>query len=224
MGNCAAPGRVAMSGQGGATPGIGWQPWTERGMGPFGVVVRHPLGQHVAQVPFVQGNDPIEALAPCGANEPLARRVGLRCPRRRAQHLERHRPECVVDRGCEDGVAIVHDEPIRRIERKSIPEPLDGPFRRRVFGDVPVQDSPRRDVEDHEDIQSLERGGHRDEEVAGEDRAGMVVQEGGPRLRRPITVGTPRSYRTTSEDPPLSNVNSYWDIPRWLLQNGCEWT
>ena len=36
-----------------------WQPWAERGMWPFGVVVRDPLGQDATQVPFVQRDHPI---------------------------------------------------------------------------------------------------------------------------------------------------------------------
>lgn len=64
-----------MSRHDGAAFRVVGQPWTPRGMWPFGVVVRHPLGENVAQVPFAKGNDPIEALAPCGADEPFAVRV-----------------------------------------------------------------------------------------------------------------------------------------------------
>jgi hypothetical protein len=53
----------------------------------------------------------------------------------------------VVDRGREDGIAVVDDESTGRVQRETIPELLDGPFSRWVRGDVPVKDSPRRDVE-----------------------------------------------------------------------------
>ena len=86
------------------------------------------------------------------------------------------------------------DESTGSIKRETIPELLDGPFSRWVLGDVPVKDSPRRDVENDEDIQPLERSGYDHEEVAREDRARMVVEERGPRLRRPAAgwPGNPR--------------------------------
>jgi len=90
MDNDAPSGQEAVSRHDGAAPRVVWQPWTPRGMWPFGVVVRHPLDESVAQVPFVQGNDPVEALAPCSADEPFAVRVRLRRPWRCAQNLERH--------------------------------------------------------------------------------------------------------------------------------------
>jgi hypothetical protein len=60
------------------------------------------------------------------------------------------------------------DKPIRGIQRKTVPELLDRPFRRRVFRQIPVNDPACGDVEDDEDVQPLKRGGHHDEEVAPE--------------------------------------------------------
>ena len=77
------------------------------------------------------------------------------------------------------------DESIGSIKRKTSPELLDGPFSRWVLGDVPVTDSPRRDVENDEDIQPLERSGYDHKEVARQDGVRMIVEERGPRLRRP---------------------------------------
>ena len=90
MGNDAPSVREAVSRHDGAAPRVVWQSWTPRGMWSFGVVVRHPLGQNVAQLPFVKGNDPVEALAACGADEPFAVHVRLRRAWRCAQDLERH--------------------------------------------------------------------------------------------------------------------------------------
>ena len=90
MGNDVPSVGKAVSRYGGAAPESFGSPGPRRGMWPFSVVVRHPLGQNVAQVPFVKGNDPVEALAPCGADEPFAVRVRLRRPWRCAQDLERH--------------------------------------------------------------------------------------------------------------------------------------
>jgi hypothetical protein len=63
------------------------------------------------------------------------------------------------------------------IERKAVPELLDGPFRRRVFRQIPVHDPACAGVEDDEDVQPLKRGGHDEEEVAGENGAGVIVEE-----------------------------------------------
>jgi hypothetical protein len=130
MGNDAPSRQDAVSRHVGAAPRVVWQSWTTCGMWPLSVVVRQPLGQHVAQVPFVQRNDPVEALASRGADEPFASRVRLRRPWWSAQNPERHGPERVVDRGREDGIAVVDDESIGRVERETIPELLDGPFSR----------------------------------------------------------------------------------------------
>ena len=98
MGSDAPPGGEAASRERSAARGSVWKPWTEGGMWPFGVVVRHPFGQNLAQMPFVHRNDPVGALAPRGADQPFAIRVRLRRPGRRAQDLERHRLERVVHR------------------------------------------------------------------------------------------------------------------------------
>ena len=51
------------------------------------------------------------------------------------------------------------------------------PFRPRVVGEIPVHDPACADVEKDEHVQSLEGGRHHDEEVAGEDGAGVIVEE-----------------------------------------------
>lgn len=78
MGSDAPPGGEAASRERSAARGSVWKPWTEGGMWPFGVVVRHPFGENLAQMPFVRRNDPVGALAPRGADQPFAIRVRLR--------------------------------------------------------------------------------------------------------------------------------------------------
>jgi hypothetical protein len=72
MSNDAPSWREVMSCHVGATCCAVWRPWTASGVGPLCVVVRDPLGEHAAQVPFAQRNDPVEACAPGGADDPLA--------------------------------------------------------------------------------------------------------------------------------------------------------
>jgi hypothetical protein len=95
----------------------------------------------------------------------------------------------------------VDHESTGRIERQIVPELLDRPFSGRVLGDVPVQDSPCSDIEYDEDVQALERSRYDHREVAREDRARMVVEERGPRLRRP-TAAWPVIPRQLAPDPP----------------------
>ena len=73
-------------------------------------------------------------------------------------------------------------EAIRAIQRQTVPELLDCPFRSGMVGKVPVHDPPCANVEEDEDVQPLKRGRYHDEEVAGEYGAGMIAQERGPRL------------------------------------------
>jgi len=51
---------------------------SERGVWSDSVVMGEPLGQGASQMLLVQRNDPVETLAPDGANESFAERVRLR--------------------------------------------------------------------------------------------------------------------------------------------------
>ena len=53
-----------------------------------------------------------------------------------------------------------------------------------MYGEVPVQDAPGRDVQNHEHVDALKGGGHDHKEVAGQHGAGMVVKKCRPGLRR----------------------------------------
>ena len=82
------------------------------------------------------------------------------------------------------------EKAIGAIQRQTVPKLLDGPFRRGVFGEIPVHNPACADVEDDEDVQPLKGGGHHDEEVAGEYGAGMIVEERRPRLGRSATTAS----------------------------------
>ena len=133
-------------------------------------------------MPFVERNHPIETVAPCRPDEAFTMRVRLRRTHWRLQHLERHRPKGLVHGRREDAIAIMDEKAIRAIQRQTVPELLNRPFRRGVVGEIPVHDPAGADVEENEDVQPLKGGRHHDEEVAGEYGAGMIAQERGPRL------------------------------------------
>ena len=80
------------------------------------------------------------------------------------------------------------EEAIGAIQRQTVPELLDRPFRRGLVGEIPVHDAPCADVEEDEDVQPLEGGRHHDEEVAGEYAVGVIVEERRPCLGRSATT------------------------------------
>jgi hypothetical protein len=120
----------------------------------FTVVVRHPLRKDRPKMPLVERNHPIETLAPRGPNEAFTVRVRLRGTYRRLQHLERHRTKGLVHGRREDAVTVIDEEPVGPVRRKAVPKLLDGPLRRGVLGESPVDDSSCGDVEDDEDVQA----------------------------------------------------------------------
>jgi hypothetical protein len=84
------------------------------------------------------------------------------------------------------------EEAIGAIQRQTVPELLDRPFRPGAVGEIPVHDSACADVEEDEHVQPLKGGRHDDEEVAGEYGAGMIVEERRPRLGRSATTSLGR--------------------------------
>ena len=121
-------------------------------------------------MPFVKWNHPIETFPPCRPDEAFTVRIRLRRTYRRLQHLECHRPQGRVYGRREDAIAIMDEKAIRAIQRQTVPELLDRPFRRGVIGEIPVHDPSAADVEEDEDVQPLKRGRYHDEEVAGRVR------------------------------------------------------
>ena len=60
------------------------------------------------------------------------------------------------------------------------PELLQGPPRRRVTGDVDVQEPLAPHLQRHEDVEHAERRGHWHAEVAGNQNLSMIPDEGRP--------------------------------------------
>ena len=79
-------------------------------------------------------------------------------------------------------------EAIGTIQRQTVPELLDRPLGPGMFGEIRVHDPAGADVEENEDVEPLKGGRHHDEEVAGENGAGMIVHQRRPRLRLSATT------------------------------------
>jgi hypothetical protein len=71
---------------------------------------------------------------------------------------------------------------MRRLARDRSAELLDRPLSGRMGSDVPVRDAARPDLQHDENVQDSEVAGHRDEEVAGQDRVRVIPDEGRPPL------------------------------------------
>src|SRR5215831_6067287 len=91
-------------------------------------------------------------------------------------------PKTLVDLRSEDTVPIVDDEAIGMIARQCFPELLQRPFRCGMVSDIVVENLPRFDLHDDEDVEGTECGGDHHEEVAGHHDLGMVADKGQPAL------------------------------------------
>ena len=82
-------------------------------MRPPPIVVTHPALQDLTQMPFVEGNQPVQALTTHGPDHPFAERVRLRRADRRFQDLQAHRRHRPIDGRRVDRIAIVDQKPMR---------------------------------------------------------------------------------------------------------------
>src|SRR5215472_17416627 len=161
-------------------------------MRPPPVIVAGPVPNSYLQMPFVEGKQEVETFATEAAAQSLAYRVRLWSPHWRSQNPYAQIPKTLVDLLSEDTVPIVDDEAIGMITRHRFPELLQRPFRRGMASDIVVENPPRTDLHDDEDVEGTECGGDHHEEVAGHHDLGMVADKGQPALfggrRVPWTV------------------------------------
>jgi hypothetical protein len=71
--------------------------WTEAGVWSTMVVVKHPFLQDGPEMPFIQQDQPIQALATDRADQALAKRIRLRTAHGRFQHRQARRLNRAVD-------------------------------------------------------------------------------------------------------------------------------
>ena len=105
---------------------------------------------------LVDRDQPIKTLPTEGADQSLAKRIGLRCPHWGLEHMPPHGRDRPVDCGGINAVPIVEDEPVGRLGADDRAKLLDRPLRRRMLRHVPVEDLTRADVEDDENMEDAE--------------------------------------------------------------------
>ena len=89
--------------------GCGW-PQAKRAMWPMGVVVVDVNVQDALKLSATDDQQPVEAVAPDGADPALGKRVRLRRPKRGADDLDALAFEDVVEGATEFAVAVVDQE------------------------------------------------------------------------------------------------------------------
>lgn len=129
---------------------------------------------------FGRRDQPIQALAPNGADDALADRIGLRAARRRLQHRDSESGHGFVEVIGEDAVAIVQQVMVSLLEADSLAQLLQRPSGRRMRRDVAMNQTTTAVLDNNEYLEQSERGGHDDQEVAGDDSLCVQAQEGRP--------------------------------------------
>ena len=112
----------------------------------------------------------------------LAERVRPGRSDRVSQHPQAHGLRRPVGVGREDRVTVVEEEPVGVVVRDRMPQLLRDPGRRRVGGGVGVEDAAGADLHHDQHVEYLEVGGHHRAEIGGDDRSGVVTDEGRPAL------------------------------------------
>jgi len=145
-------------------------------------VVRDVGREHSAQSGLVRDDNVIQALAPDRADDALDVGVLPRRARRRADALDVHARDGGGDRG-ERAIPIMQEIAGRLVLREGVPKLLGGPGRRGMLGDRHMHDAAT--VVSQEDEHEQEPKGHgRYDKQGGHNLAGMVGEEGAPRLGR----------------------------------------
>ena len=95
----------------------------------------------------------------------------------------------------------MNDEAVRLVASYERPKLLNSPFGGRVFGHVPVDETPGADIEHHEDVYEPEPGCDRHQEVARQHLAGVIPQKRAPHLRLRAATGRDWPLHVASDRP-----------------------
>jgi hypothetical protein len=122
---------------------------------------------------FRQGNEPIKALAPDGADDTFANRIGLWTSWRRFQHGDAEICNRLVQVRGKDIVAVVKQVLIPAYQSNRLAQLLQSPSRGRMGRDIEMDQAPAVVLNDHEYIQEAKRRGDDDKEIARDDPFGV---------------------------------------------------
>jgi len=148
-----------------------------------GVIVAEVIAKATTEVSFVQHDDVVEEFAPDGFDHALSERVLPRGVRRDEDLGKTDGLHPLSKRSAEDAVAIVDEEPGRRVVREGLDNLLRRPSRGRGVGHVEMYVSAALMEEDYEHVEHAERRRGHDEEVDRDKIGDVIFEEGPPGLR-----------------------------------------
>src|ERR1700760_2292168 len=154
-------------------------------MRPASIVMTGPLTKGSPQMRCVQWNEIVQAFAAYASNQPFAMSISRGYTNRRSQHMDAPAFDRLVQTGRERLVSVVQKKFVVLIAREGLPQLLQSPLRRRMLGDIEVEQTSRSDLEGNEYIKDTEAYPHGNEEVASDNSICMVPDE-----RRPALVVT----------------------------------
>ena len=148
------------------------------------VVVLDVLTRHPPQMPFVDGDDVIEALAPERPDHPLGDGVGVRCAHRSQNRLDPDPSSACDEVSAIATVAVSDEEPWLLTPGRRLDHLPPDPGRDRVLRDVPVPDAAPAAVDHDEHVERAAGEGLHREQVSSPDAGRVVAQKRAPRLTR----------------------------------------
>ena len=148
------------------------------------VVMCDPFLENAAQVPLAKRNQEVQAFAADCSYQWLTESVCLGSPEWRLQYPQLHPLQGGIEIGRVNAVAIMNEKVLRLFAGNHLSELLKCPGGRGMIGHVEVSNPSGSYLHDHKDIEDSKVGGHDDEEIAGQDRLGVISHECHPPLRR----------------------------------------
>ena len=115
---------------------------------------------------FSQRNQPVEALAANGPDEPFANRIRRRTSRRRFQYFDSEFRDRRVEVCGKNAIAIMQQVFVPLLQSNRITQLLQRPSRSRVRGDIAMNHASTAMLDDHEYIQLSQGYGDGEEKVS----------------------------------------------------------
>ena len=123
-----------------------------------------------------EGNEEVQTLPPQRADEPLAERIGLRCPHWRLEHPQSQVADALVELLRENAVAVMEQKAILMVSRDRFTELLQRPGGGRVRCDIGMQHAAGRMFHQHKHVEQAKSCGDHHAEVTGDNRLGMYFR------------------------------------------------
>lgn len=155
-------------------------------MGPVPVVVIQVFVKHLSQVFFTDDDMMVEAIPSDRSDHSFHITVLPWAFGGGNDLLDPHILDALPEGAAVDSVPVPEQIFWRGIPGKGRPDLLEGPGGSGIPGDVEMNDSPSVMTQNQKHVQDLEVHGGDGEEIHGADGCEVVVQEGFPRLSRPV--------------------------------------